>query len=81
MLLPETALAGARAVAHDIRKVIEQSRIKRLDNKKVIDGITISIGVTQYRPNEPIDHYINRADSALYSSKQEGRNRVTRESP
>ena len=81
VLLPETALAGARAVAHDIRKVIEQSRIKRLDNKKVIDGITISIGVTQYRPNEPIDHFINRADSALYISKREGRNRVTLESP
>lgn len=79
VLLPETALAGAQAVADDIRKVLERSRIKRLDNNQTIDGVTISIGVAQYRLGEPVEAFINRADGALYISKQEGRNRVTLE--
>jgi diguanylate cyclase len=81
VLLPETPLAGAHAVANDIRKVIEQGRIRRMDDKQPIDGITVSIGVAEYRPVEPVDAFINRADQALYISKQKGRNRVTVESP
>lgn len=77
VLLPETTLVGAQVVAEDIRKVLEQSRIKRLDNKQTIDGVTISIGIAQYRSGETIETFINRADSALYISKQQGRNRTT----
>jgi len=37
---------------------------------------TISIGVSQYRPNEPLDTLIARADSALYRAKVLGKNRI-----
>jgi PleD family two-component response regulator len=38
---------------------------------------TISTGVTQYHPNEEMTAFINRADAAMYLSKQNGRNRVS----
>jgi PleD family two-component response regulator len=36
-----------------------------------------SIGVTQYSPEEELSAFIQRADKAMYSSKQNGRNKVT----
>jgi diguanylate cyclase (GGDEF)-like protein len=38
--------------------------------------ISISVGVTKYQPSEPIQDAINRADSALYRAKANGRDRV-----
>lgn len=38
--------------------------------------ITISVGVTKYQPSEPIQEAINRADTALYRAKANGRDRV-----
>ena len=39
--------------------------------------ITISIGVTQYRQDEEISSFVQRADQAMYQSKQAGRNQVS----
>ena len=39
--------------------------------------ITISIGVTQYCHEEPISSFVQRADQAMYQSKQNGRNKVS----
>jgi len=38
--------------------------------------ITISVGVTEYQSNEVIEEAINRADTALYRAKANGRDRV-----
>lgn len=38
--------------------------------------VTISIGVTRYRPVESLDALIGRADTALYQAKIEGKDRV-----
>ena len=40
-------------------------------------GVTISAGVAQRFPNESSSSLVERADAALYSSKRNGRNRVT----
>lgn len=77
VLLPETSLAGARAVAEEIRRAVEAARIQRLDNRQTIGGITVSLGVAQFRPGETHEVFIARADAALYRSKENGRNRVT----
>ncbi|MCW0437949.1 hypothetical protein NB723_002913 [Xanthomonas sacchari] len=39
-------------------------------------AITASIGVAWYRPGEPLQHLLARADAALYQAKRLGRDRV-----
>lgn len=40
-------------------------------------SFTISVGVAQFEENETPDHWMKRADEALYASKNNGRNRYT----
>ena len=39
-------------------------------------SITISGGVTAYRPRESVDELVKRSDEALYCAKARGRNRI-----
>ncbi len=41
------------------------------------ESIRVSMGITEYRGSETVESFIARADSALYKSKQAGRNRIT----
>lgn len=74
--LPDTDLAGARAVAEAIRKTIENASIINPLNNKVISKVTVSLGVTEVWPDDEVDVAIARADKALYQAKNSGRNRV-----
>ncbi|MFN8185288.1 MAG: PAS domain S-box protein [Candidatus Nanopelagicales bacterium] len=38
--------------------------------------VTVSVGVALARPHEDVDHLLGRADAAMYTAKQAGRNRV-----
>lgn len=80
ILLPETPLQGALALAESIRKTIEGSQIKRTHDDVAVSNITVSLGVASYRKNESVSDFFGRADKALYESKRQGRNRVTSES-
>ncbi|MBU3903653.1 MAG: GGDEF domain-containing protein [Gammaproteobacteria bacterium] len=77
ILLPNTNLDGAFAVAEHIRQAIERGKIRRLDSNANIEGITISIGISFRKKEEHLQDLIERADKALYTSKKEGRNRIT----
>ncbi len=77
VLLPETPANGARSVAESILKAVSQAQLVRADNKKPLGQITVSAGVARYEMGEDIMDFINRADQALYRSKNDGRNRVT----
>ncbi|MEQ8344282.1 MAG: diguanylate cyclase [Sneathiellaceae bacterium] len=79
LLLPNTAMEGARIMAERIRRAIAAERI-------VVDGetirVTVSIGGTQVDPCEStIKAAMQRADEAMYRAKQEGRNRIAMEGP
>ncbi|MCG3200343.1 MAG: Diguanylate cyclase VdcA [Gammaproteobacteria bacterium] len=77
VLLPATPLAGACALAEQLRVTVERGRIRRADNGEAVASVTISIGVTALHAGEPFEEFVQRADAALYASKQNGRNRVT----
>lgn len=57
--------------------VAEKLRVLTSQHSFVNDiSLTISIGVAQYITNESAESWIHRADSALYSAKNSGRNQV-----
>jgi diguanylate cyclase (GGDEF)-like protein len=75
VILPETGGVEARTVAQRIRSALESERFSPRDDLKV--QITISIGVTEYHHKEELSTFIQRADKAMYISKQNGRNKVS----
>lgn len=77
ILLPDTPVHGALALAEYIRSTIEGSVIRRVVDNVAVSNITVSIGVASYRKNESVSDFIGRADQALYESKRQGRNRIT----
>lgn len=80
ILLPETPLNGAMAVAENLRKSIASRDLARKDTKENYGSMTVSIGVAQfYSQIDTVNSIIQRADEALYRSKKAGRNRVTQE--
>ncbi|MGD8811288.1 MAG: GGDEF domain-containing protein, partial [Thioalkalispiraceae bacterium] len=79
ILLAETPLGGAARVGEEIRKTIEKTRLVKKESHEPIGPVTISIGVAQYHAPETLEMLIERADKALYRSKNKGRNRVTQE--
>ena len=76
VFLPDTPIEGARRLAEQIRTTVAAGRIISPINGDV-GRITISLGVTDYSPDETVDDYVSRADQALYASKSAGRDRVT----
>jgi len=78
ILLPATPIDGAAMLADSIRAIIETQTIKSTETDKPLN-VTVSMGVSRYRAGESVSDLIERADSCLYQSKKDGRNRVTRE--
>lgn len=75
VFLPETTTAQARDVAERVRNAAVN--ITYSANRKRIP-VTVSIGVASYpEDTSNADDVVDRADRALYASKQQGRNRVT----
>lgn len=80
ILLPYTTLEEAQLVAQRLRSAIEKKKINieeyNIEGVKQL-SVTISIGVSQYdkKMKEPQQLYQN-ADKALYSAKENGRNKV-----
>jgi len=77
ILLPDTPVDGAMKLANDIRLAFEGLDLKKKSTGESLGKITLSFGVATYREGEAVDDFINRADEALYQSKETGRNKVT----
>ena len=79
VILPETIGAEAETVAHRLRTTVEAEKFSPSQVKEA--SITVSVGVTEYNPKEEVATFIQRADKAMYQSKQDGRNIVTSLTP
>jgi diguanylate cyclase (GGDEF)-like protein len=75
VLLPSTDIDGARIFAENIRSTIELHRFKKLEAQV---RVTVSIGVATLREHHPDspERLLDMADTALYCSKELGRNRI-----
>jgi len=76
VVLPDTPLPGAMALAELIRASIAQGRIQRKDGAEVVGQVTLSLGVTIGADGDSMESMFERADSVLYEAKRSGRNRV-----
>jgi diguanylate cyclase (GGDEF)-like protein/PAS domain S-box-containing protein len=76
VILPNTNLEGAIAVAKNLHKAIADLQIPHQDSD-VSDIITVSMGIASDIPKLDRSPYvlINQADQALYYAKHQGRNR------
>lgn len=70
VLLPGSDLAGARSVAHKLRKAVAAHPFGNLP------PVTVSIGTAGLRPDRPAATLLDEADQALYAAKLAGRDRV-----
>jgi diguanylate cyclase (GGDEF)-like protein len=73
LVLVQTGLPEAELVAERIRAGVAASGLGR---EKGGEALTISLGLAQHEPGEPVEETLARADRALYRAKQAGRNRV-----
>jgi diguanylate cyclase (GGDEF)-like protein len=73
IILPGINFEEAQDVAERIRRLIESQRV---NYDSLILRVTISVGFAQLLPGEDSSSLTKRADAALYSSKEAGRNCV-----
>jgi len=71
IILRHSDLATTLKIVEKIRQEVEVAKMSSIDK-----NITISIGVTEFLPEDSIEKLMKRADDALYKSKFEGRNLV-----
>ncbi len=70
IIMPDTSADNAGKAMEDI-----SFRVKELilDKRK---KITLSIGIAEYKPNETVEEFIERADKAMYAAKNAGKNKI-----
>lgn len=75
ILLTDTKASDATKHAERLRMLIAEASLTKECQ------VTVSMGVAECVPNQSVESWIKNADDALYSAKQEGRNRVVCETP
>jgi diguanylate cyclase (GGDEF)-like protein len=74
-ILPNTNAAMATELAHRLNKAVAELRVHTPTG---LVGCTVSIGIAEWAPRwlEPVEVLVHRADMAMLSAKQQGRDRV-----
>lgn len=72
IVAPETSVNEAVVLAERIR-----CGVAALQHKNAAP-VTISLGIAQYQKSESYESVVQRADAALYTAKESGRNRAVR---
>lgn len=72
-LMPQTSIEDALQVSEKLRQAIEETPFHFHDIRVTV---TVSAGIAQYHQDEQALSLFERADAALYSAKEAGRNQV-----
>ncbi len=70
ILMPNTSAEIAQAVAEKLRKIIEETEVKK------VNTFTASFGVADLNEEDTTESLLKRVDEALYKAKESGRNKV-----
>ena len=70
IILSETGVENAMIVAENVRKTVESARFD------FAQSVTISAGVSEFARRDTPQTLVKRADDALYTAKETGRNRI-----
>ena len=81
VLLKNTDDHTALVMAEKIRIMISRKEVTHRKSGKSFGRITISCGLTLFKPGDDPGSFLGRADSLLYQAKEAGRNRVMRSTP
>lgn len=73
LVLPETNLEAACKLGDRVRGNTAEADIE-LSGQTI--KTTVSVGVTEFRPGEDLEHLISRAEGALHQAKADGRDCV-----
>ncbi len=73
VLLPGVAVEEAQVTLTRLQRTLSASLFMH-DGREVF--VTFSAGVTKFRPGEPLESALERADEALYEAKRTGKNRT-----
>jgi diguanylate cyclase (GGDEF)-like protein len=76
VVLPQTEIEGAVALAERVRGAVEANECDVGNGQ--LAGVTVSVGAAQLRRGEDVGDLLAAADAALYAAKAAGRNRVVR---
>jgi diguanylate cyclase len=77
ILLPGGTRELSRQVAEAVRTRAKALKIRNRTTQEVLVTVTVSGGVAGMQPGDDAHSLVQRADDALYASKQAGRDRVT----
>ncbi|WP_339736839.1 GGDEF domain-containing protein [uncultured Maricaulis sp.] len=77
IVMPAATPQEAHEIAEKIRRTVESKKLLRKSTNEDLGNITISMGIASFQAGESIESLIERADTHLYRSKTEGRNRTT----
>lgn len=71
VLMPNTSLEDAHSVAEKLRRNVSETPFHYRDQPV---NVSISCGISQFRDDDGTESVFQRADAALYSAKENGRN-------
>lgn len=81
VLLPGSDPAAAAELAERVRGNAEQCRIRRIEGERVVDALTVSIGIAPVSEGETLAACIARSDAALARAVADGGNRIAVSTP
>ena len=74
IILPMTKAADGVSIAKRIQESLRKTPFAPLPGQEIF--MTVSIGISQYKPAEDVRDFVRRVDQVMYQAKREGRDRI-----